>query len=202
MQSPPPGEPTQPMGTPPPSAPPPGYGAPPPGGPYGSPQPAYPAAQYGNQPGWAAPQAGPAAGLAYAGFWIRLLALVIDGILLGIIFFIGSRLFVKGIDYGNGNIVITEGQWWWAVWGIVSFLYYPVTWAWLGETIGHRVLGMEIRRVEDGRRPNAGQVVVRFLGFILSEIIIFIGFIIAAFDPRKQGLHDKLANTVVVRKIA
>jgi uncharacterized RDD family membrane protein YckC len=140
--------------------------------------------------------------MAYAGFWMRFLALIIDSILLFIIFFIGGRLFVKGIDYGNGNIVITEGQWWWAVWGIFSVLYYPVTWALLGETIGHRVLGMEIRRVEDGQRPNAGQVIVRYLGYILSSLIICIGFIIAAFDPRKQGLHDKIANTVVVRKVA
>ncbi len=188
MQSPPPGESTQ-QGAPPPP--------PPSAAQYGTTQ---PAAEYGNQPGMAASQAGPAPGLTYAGFWIRFLALFIDGIALGIIFFIGGRLFVKGIDYGNGNIVITEGQWWWPVWGIISFLYYPVTWAWLGETIGHRILGMEIRRVEDGQRPSVGQVIIRYIGFIISEIIIFIGFIIAAFDPRKQGLHDKIANTVVVRK--
>jgi uncharacterized RDD family membrane protein YckC len=201
MQTPSPGEPTQPQGAPPPppppSAPPPGYGQ----APYGSPQ-NYPAAQYGNQPGWAAPQAGPAPGLVYAGFWMRLLALIIDGILLGIVSFILGRLFLKGIDYGNGNVVITEGQWVIPVIYIINFLYYPVTWAWLGETIGHRVLGMEIRRVEDGRRPGVGQVIVRFLGYILCYITIFIGFIIAAFDPRKQGLHDKIANTVVVRKAA
>ena len=191
MQSPAPGDSTQQaqaqQQAPPP--PPPGYGA----APYGSTT---------AQSGQFAPTVGPAPGMAYAGFWMRFLALIIDSILLFIIFFIGGRLFVKGIDYGNGNIVITEGQWWWAVWGIFSVLYYPVTWALLGETIGHRVLGMEIRRVEDGQRPNAGQVIVRYLGYILSSLIICIGFIIAAFDPRKQGLHDKIANTVVVRKVA
>lgn len=204
MQSPGPGEPTQPPAAPPPppsapppDAPPPGYGQ----APYGTPQQGYPAQQYVSQPGGFAPQAGPAPGLLYAGFWIRFAALLIDGILLFIIFFIGGRLFVKGIDYGNGNIVITEGQWWWSVWGIVSFLYYPVTWAWLGETIGHRILGMEIRRVDDGQRPSAGQVIVRYIGYLICYITIGIGFIIAGFDARKQGLHDKIGGTVVVRKV-
>lgn len=203
MQSPAPGEPTQPAAAPPPppSAPPPGYAP----SPYGSAQPGSPpppAAQYGGQPGWAAPQAGPAAGLAYAGFWWRVLAWFIDSILLGIVFFVLLRLFLKGIDYGNGNIVWTDGQWVLPVIYVVGILYVPVTWAALGETLGHRVLGMEIRRVDDGQRPGIGQVIVRYLGYIVSSIIIGIGFLIAAFDPRKQGLHDKMASTVVVRKTA
>jgi uncharacterized RDD family membrane protein YckC len=188
MQSSAPGEPTQPA-PPPPQAPPP-------------PPPDYGAAQYASTPAQSTTAAGPAPGLAYAGFWWRVLAVFIDSILLGIVFFIGGRAFVKGIDYGDGNIVITEGQWWWAVWGIVAFLYVPITWAWLGETLGHRALGMEIRNVSDGQRPGLGTIIVRFLGYYLSSLIIGIGFLIAAFDARKQGLHDRLANTVVVRKLA
>jgi len=191
MQSPAPGESTQsqaPAAPPPPPAPPAAYGAPPEAG------------QWVGPPTQQA-VAGPAPGLAYAGFWWRVAATLIDDVLLFIILFIGGRAFVKGIDYGNGNIVITEGQWWWVVWGIVATLYVPVTWAMLGETIGHRVLGMEIRRVDDGQRPGAGQVVVRYLGYLASSIIIGIGLLIAAFDVRKQGLHDKLAGTVVVRRL-
>jgi uncharacterized RDD family membrane protein YckC len=128
--------------------------------------------------------AGPAPGLAYAGFWWRVLASLIDGVLVGGITSLGSLI--------GGR----------AIWTIISILYLPVTWAWLGETVGHRILGMEIRRVEDGQRPDIGQVLVRWIGYYVSAIIIFIGFIIAAFDPRKQALHDKIANTVVVRKVA
>jgi uncharacterized RDD family membrane protein YckC len=193
MQSPGPGEPT-PQAAPPPPPP------PPTAAPYGSAQPAYPAQQYGNQPGWAAPQAGPAPGLVYAGFWIRFAAMLIDGIALYAILVLGNFLFVKGIDNGNGTVTIVQGAWWLPLWSVVEFLYYPVTWAWLGETVGHRILGMEIRRVEDGQRPGVGQVIVRYIGYIISVIIILIGLIIAAFDPRKQGLHDKIAGTVVVRK--
>ena len=187
MQTPPP---TEPPAAPPPP-PPPSYTP----APYGSTQPS-------DAPQQFAPTVGPAPGLAYAGFWWRVLAVLIDSILLVALLILGNRLFVKGIDYGNGNIVITEGQWWYAVWGIIDFLYVPVTWAWLGHTPGHRALGMEIRRVDDGQRPSAGTIIVRYLGYIISAIILGIGFLIAAFDPRKQGLHDKLASTVVVRKAA
>jgi uncharacterized RDD family membrane protein YckC len=181
MQTPPPG--------PPPAAP-----TPPP------PPPDYAPAPYGSTQQFA-PTPGPAPGLGYAGFWMRFVAVVIDGIILTALLILGNRLFVKGIDYGNGNIVITEGQWWYYIWGIVDFLYLPVTWAWLGQTLGHRILGMEIRRVADGQRPGLGTIIVRWLSYYLSAIIIFIGFIIAALDPRKQALHDKLAGTVVVRKL-
>jgi uncharacterized RDD family membrane protein YckC len=193
MQSPTPGEPPQSAPpTPPPPPGPPGYGAPP----YGS-----------TEPGWVGPApqqavTGPAPGFAYAGFWWRVAAYLVDWVLLVGVLLLGTRAFVKGIDYGDGNIVITEGQWWWVVFGILAFLYWPVTWARFGETIGHRLFGMEIRRVEDGQRPGIGQIIVRWLGFYLSSLIIGIGFLIAAFDPRKQALHDKLANTVVVRKVA
>jgi uncharacterized RDD family membrane protein YckC len=197
MQTPAPGEPTQPPAAPPPppSAPPPGYGQPPEGAP-----PSYPAAEYGSQPGWVAPQPGPAPGMVYAGFWIRFLALIIDGIPLYGILILGNRLFVTAVNNGDGTTTVIQGGWWLPLWLILSYLYYPVTWAALGETVGHRILGMEIRRVEDGQRPGVGQVIVRFLGYILCYITILIGFIIAAFDARKQGLHDKIAGTVVVRK--
>jgi uncharacterized RDD family membrane protein YckC len=165
------------------------------------PPPDHTPAPYGSSQQFA-PSVGPAPGLAYAGFWWRVLAVFIDGIILGVIFFIGTRAFVKGIDYGNGNIVLTDGQWWFYVWGIVDFLYLPVTWAWLGHTIGHRLLGMEIRRVDNGQRPGLGPIIVRWIGYYISALIIGIGFLIAAFDARKQALHDKLASTVVVRKVA
>jgi uncharacterized RDD family membrane protein YckC len=190
MQSPAPGEPTQSAQPvpPPPPGPPPGYAAPP----YGSPQ-----------AGWAGPPpqqavAGPAPGLAYAGFWVRVVAVVIDSILLVAILLAGTRAFVT--HYLDTDTY--TGTWWFSVWGIIAFLYTPVTWAWLGETLGHRMLGMEIRRVEDGQRPGIGQIIVRFIGYYISSLIAGIGFLIAAFDPRKQGLHDKIANTVVVRKVA
>jgi uncharacterized RDD family membrane protein YckC len=160
-----------------------------------------PTSQPPPPPGSAA-VAGPAPGLVYAGFWWRVLALLIDGILLSVVFFVGARAIVKGIDYGNGNVVITEGQWFFYVWGIIAFLYYPVTWVAMGETIGHRVLGMEVRRVQDGQRIDVGKAIIRYLGYLLSSLLLGIPFLIAAFDSRKQALHDRLANTVVVRKVA
>jgi uncharacterized RDD family membrane protein YckC len=50
-----------------------------------------------------------------------------------------------------------------------------------------------------GARPTTGQLVVRYLGYYVAMIPLFAGIIWVAFDPRKQGWHDKLAGTVVVR---
>ena len=50
-----------------------------------------------------------------------------------------------------------------------------------------------------GNRPSNGQLVGRYLAYYLSMLPLFAGFFWVAFDPRKQGWHDKLANTLVVR---
>jgi uncharacterized RDD family membrane protein YckC len=49
-------------------------------------------------------------------------------------------------------------------------------------------------------KPATGRLVLRYLGYYLSTIVLLLGFIWIAFDSRKQGLHDKIANTVVIRK--
>ena len=46
-----------------------------------------------------------------------------------------------------------------------------------------------------------GRALGRFLGYLISTIALYIGLIWAAFDPRKQGWHDKIASTFVVRKV-
>jgi uncharacterized RDD family membrane protein YckC len=145
--------------------------------------------------------AGPGPGLAYAGFWWRVLAQFIDWIILFAIFAIGSRLFVTRYVNEVGDTVSWSGQWWWAASALISILYYPVSWVALGETPGHLVLRMEVRRVEDGQRITPGQAVIRYLGWLISSFLLGIPFLIAAFDARKQALHDRMANTVVVRKM-
>ena len=52
---------------------------------------------------------------------------------------------------------------------------------------------------DSGAEPTPWQFVLRYLGYFVSIITLGIGFLWVAFDPRKQGLHDKIASTVVVR---
>ena len=51
-----------------------------------------------------------------------------------------------------------------------------------------------------GAKPSTGQLIGRYFGYYVSTIPLFLGFVWVAFDPRKQGWHDKLAGTVVVRE--
>jgi len=51
-----------------------------------------------------------------------------------------------------------------------------------------------------GGKPSTGQLIGRYFGYYLSMIPLFLGFIWVAFDKRKQGWHDKLAGTVVIRR--
>jgi uncharacterized RDD family membrane protein YckC len=48
-------------------------------------------------------------------------------------------------------------------------------------------------------KPSNGQLIGRYLSYYLSSIVLLLGFIWVGFDPRKQGWHDKLAGTLVVR---
>ena len=67
-----------------------------------------------------------------------------------------------------------------------------------GQTIGNRI--MKIRVVKtDGTELTLMDAFIRYVGFVISCIAIFIGLIWVAFDPNKQGWHDKIASTYVVK---
>ena len=185
MQNPPPPPgypPPPPPGYPPP--PPPGYPPPPP--PPGGYQPAYPAPAAYASPG------------RYGGFWIRVVAYIIDGIILGII---GGIFSVPlGVNYSNVNSLSSGAAR--ASNGIdlvLSLVYFVGLWTYLGGSIGQRVLGMRVVDASTGQPIGLGKAVVRWLGLLLSFFVCFVGVIWVAFDPRKQGWMDKIAGTVVVR---
>lgn len=139
----------------------------------------------GAMPGaYAAPQ--------YAGFWIRVVAYIIDAIILGIVGgIIGA---VLGGILGNGGLVVIQliGI---AI-GIAYFAYFESSER--QATVGKMALGLKVTDTE-GRRITTGKAVGRYFAKIVSGIILLIGFIMVAFDSRKQGLHDKIVNTLVVK---
>ncbi len=71
-------------------------------------------------------------------------------------------------------------------------------WAWRGATPGKMIMGIKIIRT-DSSPLTLDRAVIRFFSSILSGLILYIGFIMIAFDERKQGLHDKIADTYVVK---
>jgi uncharacterized RDD family membrane protein YckC len=73
-------------------------------------------------------------------------------------------------------------------------------WSTKHATPGKMLIGAKIVDAKTGEYPSLKQHVIRYLGYFLSTFALGLGFIWVAFDRRKQGWHDKLAGTVVVRR--
>ena len=165
-----------------PPPPPPGYAPPPP------PQ----------MPGGYQPVAVASSG-SYGGFWIRVVAYIIDAIILGII---GAILSVPlGVNFSDVNSLnsaaarTSNG-----IDLVLSLVYFVGLWTYMSGTIGQRIFGMRVVDATSGQPIGLGKAVIRWLGLLLSIFVCFIGVIWVAFDSRKQGWMDKIAGTVVVRR--
>jgi uncharacterized RDD family membrane protein YckC len=173
----------------------------------------YPVATY--YPG---PQQGPAPGIGYAGFWIRVVAAIIDGIIFGvpylILFFVveGSAIshYATCLNnaVANGTLATTCATSYFGSFGYieliglaVELLYFVVLWSKFGGTLGQRMLGLHVVDAATGQNIGIGRAIGRFIGYVISALALDIGLIWVAFDPRKQGWHDKIASTFVVRKV-
>jgi uncharacterized RDD family membrane protein YckC len=82
---------------------------------------------------------------------------------------------------------------------IVGLAYFTLLWSRNGSSVGQMVVGIKVVDATTGAPVSQTQALVRAIGYIVSGIPIYIGFIWAFFDPRKQGWMDKMANTLVVR---
>ncbi len=81
---------------------------------------------------------------------------------------------------------------------LIGVAYFVAFWVWRGQTPGKMVAGIRVIRT-DGSNITLGVAFLRCLGYIVSAAVIFIGFIWVAFDRHKQGFHDKIAETYVVK---
>ena len=135
----------------------------------------------------------------YAGFWIRVGAALIDTILLLIVIGIPLTL-IYGSGYWNGEILI-QGPWD----ALLNYLlpFAATIWFWTRfcATPGKMALKLKVLDAKTGEKPKIGQSVVRYFGYFLSMIPLFLGLIWVGIDKRKQGFHDKLAGTIVVRDL-
>ena len=80
----------------------------------------------------------------------------------------------------------------------ITVAYSVIFWAWRGQTPGMMLLNIKVLR-GDGTKVSGGYAVLRYLGYIVCFLTLGIGFLWIAFDSRKQGIHDKIADTVVVK---
>ncbi len=122
-----------------------------------------------------------------AGFWIRLAAYIIDGLLLDLPIYLALDV---GLDLGGlpTNLVSV----------IASVTYYTAGVAHWQTTIGKNVFGLRVLRV-DGSKVSVGRALGRALSYYVSAFIFGIGFLMIAFRRDKRGLHDLICDTVVVK---
>jgi uncharacterized RDD family membrane protein YckC len=172
---------------------------------------------FANQPEinpYAAPKTQPApfmevAGqpfVGYAGFWRRVGAYILDAILVQIFTFaagfaVGILLeIVVAVATGNKDLVQEVAGRLMALVGIfINIAYYAGLESSSSQaTLGKQALGIKVTDLE-GRRISFRRAVGRLFGKILSALILGIGFLMVAFTEKKQGLHDMLAGTLVVK---
>lgn len=146
-------------------------------------------------PVWDAHPAG-SGQLAYGGFWIRLVAYIIDAILLSIA--MGVVGAVAGVNFFNPDIESYSSS--------VNFVYVLVAWLYFallesserGATVGKMAMGLRVV-TDQGQRLSFLNATGRYFAKIISAIILCIGFIMIAFTDRKRGLHDMIAGTLVIK---
>ncbi|MDA2934455.1 RDD family protein [Acidobacteria bacterium AH-259-D05] len=133
----------------------------------------------------------------YAGFWIRVWATIIDSIL-QILVLLPIFVAVYGIDYLDSPNS-AQGPLGFVLSWVLPACLIILFWIYKSATPGKMAISTRIVDARTGLKPSNGQLVGRYFAYFVSLIPLFLGFIWIAFDQRKQGWHDKLAGTVVVR---
>jgi predicted Zn finger-like uncharacterized protein len=138
------------------------------------------------------------ADLPKAGFWIRVVASLIDGLILGVVqFVIGLVLGFAGGAAGGESMALFAVTWLCSV--VVSVTYYVFFTGYNGQTPGKMALRLQVIRT-DGTPVGYGKAFLREVPCkFISGILLGIGYLMVAFDVQKQGLHDRMAGTYVVK---
>ncbi|QLH39572.1 MAG: RDD family protein [Defluviicoccus sp.] len=137
----------------------------------------------------------------YVGFWWRSLAYSIDAVLITVVM-VGFGYLIYGPDYfsipENGEFPIRG-----PADLLLTYVLPPVAiigfWVWRGATPGKMAIGARIVCASDGTPRASGRCIGRYFAYFVSMIPLGLGFLWIAFDAHKQGWHDKLAGTAVVR---
>jgi uncharacterized RDD family membrane protein YckC len=127
----------------------------------------------------------------YASFWSRAAAAVIDWLVVTVVVVpvmvlgFGIREVEPGESWELGLFAATAAA-------VIGF------WRYCGATPGKSALALRIVDARTGGAPSLVQLIVRFLGYFVSALPLYLGFLWAAVDRRKQGWHDKIARTIVI----
>jgi uncharacterized RDD family membrane protein YckC len=120
--------------------------------------------------------------ITYSGFWIRVLAALLDSIwLLLLTFTLGWMV------YG-------------AVYFVLPFALTIMFWHFKSATPGKMILGIKIVDANTMGKASPGKLLIRYLGYYISMLPLCLGIFWVGWDKRKQGWHDKIAGTLVIKE--
>lgn len=172
-----------------------------------------------GMPGYSAPAGYAPAGVVgrqYAGFWLRFLAIIIDGVILAVPIWILEAIFFAIFGLGSiaslsrlgpnpdptAAVAALSGM----IGGIlmICFVAFFLHWLYFSlmessakqATLGKMVLSLKVTDL-NGQRLTFGRATGRYFSKIISALIMYVGFIMAGFTEKKQALHDMIAGTLV-----
>lgn len=132
----------------------------------------------------------------YAGFWIRVLASMIDSTIITLVvfpigFFAGYMGLAESTAFAFLQLVLQ----------VLGIAFYIVCWVKFAGTPGKRLLKLKVLDADTGDNLSTGKAILRYIMYIVSTLALLLGLIWVAFDKKKQGWHDKVANSVVVKEL-
>ena len=133
----------------------------------------------------------------YVGFWLRVWAGIVDSILL-MLLIIPPILLIFGSSYLTALIHAAGPSEFLVTWFFPALLLFAI-WTARNRTPGKSAISAVVLDERTSAPPSMGQQCGRYLGYFLAVIPFGLGLLWVAFDPKKQGWHDKLAGTIVVR---
>ncbi len=143
----------------------------------------------------------PVATVAYAGFWRRFLALLIDGIILGVV----GGILAAVLGLGSGSAEGSSASFNFGTGGtllnfVLGILYFTLMIGLMnGKTVGGMALGIRVVPADGGGRVSIGKALIRAVVAYVSGFVLVLGYLWMLWDRNKQTWHDKAAGTYVVR---
>lgn len=149
-----------------------------------------------------AEEEGPAPGIKFAGHGARLVAYIIDTIIvtalmIAVALVMGALVTGAAVS-GSAGLAVGGGLLLVLAVIAVTFLYFPFFWARGGQTPGMKVFGIRIVRDRDGGPISGGQAFLRLLGYFVNGVVFYVGYVWILIDKRRRGWHDLIAGTVVI----
>lgn len=129
--------------------------------------------------------------MEYAGRLHRFAAFIIDAIVISVVIVVLDAIGAIDIGEPSATDQVLEA--------VISFGYYILLTAAFGATLGKMALGMRVVE-ESGQKAGFFRVLIReTIGKVVSAIVLFLGYIWILFDGNRQGWHDKIGGTFVVK---